>query len=401
MCKWTISIFVLLLCVTSTTYSQSTLTLEWRQPLMAGSTSYLQRAKPLSIKESLTIKGTVTDHQYVILGTDPQPESMLAGSDGVRWRFSQDRSVIVAEETILDSASKMTEDSPVRATAFSGPTALWRRTINSAIRTLPGNAGVSVDLEYAVASLSFYDAAGHLIRNVQPFGKILPWSLERPAFGAWSPDSSRFALLATDSDDPYRQLARLFVYDSRGSLLYTKDMAPLKWALAVGVSRGAEALVVVGETGNRVFESGVTVQAMLLDGAGRTTRTVTMPSAGKGVVVTPIDTTTDFTVDNEFGAIIRLGLDLEPVTIGTDWRALVSAAATADLTAIATLDTASRAASGTIHVQLLNRYGAPLLDRTLEGNTTNLKELRIWLAKNHRFMAIQFADEIRYYRLTL
>jgi hypothetical protein len=153
--------------------------------------------------------------------------------------------------------------------------------------------------------------------------------------------------------------------------------------------------------------------ALIADDTGTISQHFTISSIGFQVLVRPDATTGEFTLDTGDGTIIITGPQTPPSFLRLSASGSNAVAANAGITAILSLipkdkdqddrhkrtDDHEAEQEFDVQIRLLNQSGRLLLERTLEGNSHGLVNPFIRLSKDGQFIAVQFADEIRYYQL--
>ncbi len=376
------------------------LQLVWRQefqpvPAHAGSIFF----KPPSVSVSFIVREALQGNQVLIFDQSGQlVQSTPAGKVSALY-FSPTRTVSVLDQLQSSALSPGSDEGPTNVSATLNGNLVWQRSSNFEDETIVSDSGLSVDLDHAVAVLTFYDEGGNPIRQVQPFGKPLPWSDERPVFGAFSQDGNTFAFLAPASS---AQNLTLFLYDNGGSARLSTTIQGLKVAEGVQLSPSGDSALLVGWSDDPANNAEAHVVGIVVGNQGQIVQQFGVPTVGEQVQISVDSSTGDFVLDSGSGYVVRVSASSPPSTfsLGDTFNA-TAIASNAGLTALVSLEPLGSQASQTnLALRILSQTGTPLLERTLGGNTLGLDTPSVWLSQDGKFVAVRFSDEIRYYQIS-
>jgi hypothetical protein len=384
------------------------LKLIWRQqfqPVPPGTNSIF--SKPTAIDASFIVRTVVVGSQLLIFDSNGQLTNHVSiGPEGSQTQSPTGLAAAV-EAPQFEGVPEEADEIPSIVTGFVSGNQVWQRNSTTGVHTIIADSGASVDLSLYSTTLNFYDSTGHLTGIVLPFGNELPWAFDRPAFGAFSADGSSFALLATASDF---QSVSLFVYDPSGELQRNQQISLFKVASGVGISADGTNLLLAGWTVDPV--TGVpTVGGILTDPQGNASQQFQVPPIGEQIAVVSDHSNDEFVLDNRNGTIIRIGSNSPPSIFSIGTALVPTAEASAGgITALAALEPkgehhedeerdGSQKKRSELVLRLLGRNGTLLFQKTLSEKTFGLDAPGIWLSKDANFVAVRFADEIRYYQI--
>jgi len=387
--------------IAPTAYAQALhLQLVWRQQFQSMPANFASIFfKPASIPGSFVVRGVLEGNQLLVFDQSGQLVQTTPAGGVSAFYSSPTRTVFVLDELQPAALSPSIDEGPTSVSAMSNGTQIWQRQTDFEDETIVADSGLSVDLDHAIAVLTFYDKQGNPVRQVQPFGKPLPWSDERSAFGAFSQDSSVFAFLATT---PLAQGVALFLYDNTGNALLSTTVQGLQVAEGLGLSPNGNSALLVGWTQNPASNAAAQLVGMVSDSQGRIVQPFAVPSIGEQVQISVDSSTGDFVLDTGSGTIIRVSAT-SPASIfslGGVFNA-TAVASNGGLTAWVSLEPVGSQLNQTnLVLRIVSQTGILLLQRTLGGNTLNLDTPNVWLSQDGKFVAVRFSDEIRYYEFS-
>jgi hypothetical protein len=371
--------------------------------------------KPSSIDTSFVVRTVMQDNQLIVFDASGQPVQSLSIGSGSALHYSPSQSAATLEQFQTLGIPAGADDVPLLVTGFLNGKQVWQRTSTSAAVTLIADSGASVELNLYVFTLAFFDVNGNLLKSVVPFGTLQPWSFERPAFGAFSLDGTCFAYLATASDFTS---STLFVFDSAGNQKTSQLFAQLKEAGAVGTSADGKTFLVAGWTADPVATPQAGVVGQLVDGQGNNLGQFQIPPIGEQVLISFDPTNQEFVLNNGSGTIIRTAPNstVSSFTVGTG-LAPTDSASSSKFIVVVTLEPNDSVGDGTnnqvrredkrtddddlqphIVLRVFDHDSHLLRKEFLPGNANTLSRPKVWLSSNSRFIAVEFSDEIRYYR---